>query len=293
MDQSSSLLRNRTVNEPSDFQQISGFYGPGAWSAIVLAGSSSWYSIRYRPETGSILTTISPILYINWAAIDLLRHPPKIDPPSGPTVAAFAVTYWGLMYLNLQHQHVSVRVSPNSSNHHGALQRTQLLFQVARVLPILALMLYVYCVDVGLAALVANGTESLGTTKITDALKKTRLSDCLAIVFTVVGLFATLCSIGMALLFGNRHPLLRVIASGISGTGTMLLLGWPFYSLFRWNLSMPDVRLPCFVQPCAPQSWTDWDQAFALLCGIGVLVYEVGPDVWRLGRWIARNCFVD
>lgn len=37
------------------------------------------------------------------------------------------------------------------------------------------------------------------------------------------------------------------------------------------------VRKSCFFMPCAPQGIGDWDQAFALLCGLGMFVYEVGP----------------
>jgi hypothetical protein len=291
MDRASFPPQNSTASDPFDLQQISGFYGPGAWAAFLLAVLSSWYSIRYRLRKISILTVISPILYINWAAIDLLRQSSKHNVSPGPTVATVAVTYWGLWYLNLQCRYVVQAELNNLSDSHslsGAHRATKVLFHLGGVLPTIALAMCVHRVDVAVAAFTAKHSGITLHADFTKALAKVRWWDYVTIVSTVISLVATPASVVTTVMFTNTRFLLCLVVHITSVSVTVWLLAGPYALLLAWAPSHTSIS--CFIKPCAPQSMGEWDQAFALLCGVVVFVYEVGPDVWMLGRKLAVDC---
>jgi hypothetical protein len=52
---------------------------------------------------------------------------------------------------------------------------------------------------------------------------------------------------------------------------------------FMWFQGL-NAQPSCFIKPCAPHSIKDWDQAFALLSGLTLFVYEAGPDIAQFTR---------
>lgn len=54
-------------------QQISGFYGPGAWAAWIITILSSWIPF-YQTSSKGTAPYIAYALYTNWASIDTFRH---------------------------------------------------------------------------------------------------------------------------------------------------------------------------------------------------------------------------
>ena len=103
------LQLNKSSPDPIGFGNVSGFYGPGAWSAWLLTSCASWYNLIYR-QTGFDANSWVYVIVLNGAAVDHLRH---IHTMSALRVASDAswkteaasvgssliVTWWGLFGL--------------------------------------------------------------------------------------------------------------------------------------------------------------------------------------------------
>jgi hypothetical protein len=59
-----------------DVNGVSGFYGPGAWSAWFLILVTSWVA-TIRGDYSHNIHHIGYLLYTNWAAVDLIRQATK------------------------------------------------------------------------------------------------------------------------------------------------------------------------------------------------------------------------
>lgn len=96
--------------------EISGFYGPGPWSAWVITIAASWRRIRQGSEERIDPNTWAFLLGINWAALELwrgiyderhippgsLRHEPELMKRRGSIGAALNVTFWGSSHAVFQ-----------------------------------------------------------------------------------------------------------------------------------------------------------------------------------------------
>jgi hypothetical protein len=65
-------------DDPYGIANVSGFYGPGAWSGWMLAMLASFIRIYTKPHARIDPNTWLFVLGTNWAAVDVLRLLPDI-----------------------------------------------------------------------------------------------------------------------------------------------------------------------------------------------------------------------
>jgi hypothetical protein len=106
-------------------QGVSGFYGPGSWIAYTLTLATSWVAV-IRNDQSHNLHHIGYLLYVNWAAIDAIRHSAQAfseGTESGTRQlnaiesrrAALLVSWWGVCHIALQYTYAhTLNVFANS-----------------------------------------------------------------------------------------------------------------------------------------------------------------------------------
>ena len=96
--------------DPLGLSTVSGIYGPGNWGGWFITVCGSWIRVFSGESPAYVdMNLWAYLLYVNWAAIDLLRHSKKLgalrkvaDPPSsctgeeGAVGAAYTILYWGI-----------------------------------------------------------------------------------------------------------------------------------------------------------------------------------------------------
>jgi hypothetical protein len=277
---------------------VSGFYGTGAWAAWILALTSSWYTIVWQPALKSNHDTLIHLLYTNWAAIDLFRQMKYENVLFGPLAAAATTTFWGLLHAALQLLLVHVRIykvdySPRSKN-------ILCLLLLGTVVPSIVSTAFFWGIADEGQAPAYKLIVLPGSTHWT------------------IGFFLSLC---LVFCFGLGVVLVLIIANGtyffqelrpgnsILGHGILMLLGvilwWSFTStpsnllsfgvvLFRPHSPWRSIGGSSIFKPCAPQGLEEWDQAFTLICGLVIFLYELGPELMTISRfcldWTHTRC---
>ncbi|KAH6700672.1 hypothetical protein BKA61DRAFT_582636 [Leptodontidium sp. MPI-SDFR-AT-0119] len=100
--------------DPLGIENVSGIYGPGAWSAWFITGVAAWWRIITRSEKKIDVNTWVFLFGINWSAVDVFRTVYKlrsistsddraeINKHMGQFGAAFTVLFWGSFHVLFQ-----------------------------------------------------------------------------------------------------------------------------------------------------------------------------------------------
>jgi hypothetical protein len=102
--------------DPLGISKVSGFYGPGAWTAWFLTIVASWIGGIREPGKRIDVNTALFLLGTNWAAVDVFRsiHALRSVRPDQPDyeveftkgmgnyAAAFTIAFWGIIHALLQ-----------------------------------------------------------------------------------------------------------------------------------------------------------------------------------------------
>jgi len=62
------------TKDPCGLDNVSGFYGPGAWTGWILAIVSSWYAIIPHSRSQSLYEVFFHVSYTNWAGVHIIRQ---------------------------------------------------------------------------------------------------------------------------------------------------------------------------------------------------------------------------
>jgi hypothetical protein len=103
-------------SDPLGMNQVSGFYGPGAWSAWILTIIGAWWTLFRARSKRFDLNTWLFLFVLNWVAIDIFRglhsmgqvsttdrnHARKFDKHLGSYGAALNMLFWGCFHGLLQ-----------------------------------------------------------------------------------------------------------------------------------------------------------------------------------------------
>lgn len=235
-------------------QTVNGFYGPGAWAGLVIAMTSVWYSTFFKASGPSTSSILAPVLYISWAAIDLLIQMESKEIATDSALAALTTTFWGMIHLLFNY----VILASRNARLFGVIQSDQYpttLPRLSCVLPWIALMRCAF---------------------IPDAQPHILWKICIYVAAIFI------CFPWMGALPERRsydyswfgEPFVSMVDHLPSVGISVLAIVLPAGLMPRvW-----DRPLACFLKPCTPQTIGDSDQAFSILVGLMLFVYEVGPD---------------
>jgi hypothetical protein len=255
----------------ADFSDVSGFYGPGSWAAWFLAMVSSLYALYRRPDKVTTLTIISPILYTNWASIDLLRRLWSDDDFTfGPVTAASTVACWGYFHVFSCATAISIQSDLQYAKRH---QKLRVMIYLGLIIP---------CVALG--ALTYYPRTTSADRKDDSSQVPVRFSDLFKTMYWLHVITASTYMCGVTAI-AQRSALV---------SNTILFLFWIYHMLpvatlisvlsgALWHYPTY-MELSCCYKPCAPQSIKEWDQAFSLLCGLVLFLYEAGPDILVISK---------
>jgi hypothetical protein len=265
------------MDDPLGIKTVSGFYGPGSWIAYTLALATSWVAV-IRNDQSHNLHHIGYLLYVNWAAIDVIRlsfHKSLKEPDfsseevtvNGPLGAAFLVTWWGVAHTALQYAISYYAVDARKSRRRCALLELGILVPSA-------------------AGLLVNRIKP---GQIVPALYWDRMNLSEDSMFDVPGFGICLFLMGNLMVpskFAYRITRIGMFYLTMS-LGAVLSMLPPFFSIvyslvyiFHLVASGGAIwKKSCFFMPCAPQSLWDLDQAFTALVGVIMVVYELAPRI--------------
>jgi hypothetical protein len=257
-------------DDPYGISRVSGFYGPGAWAAWVIATTFSWLSILRGAHELSY-DIIAHLLYTNWAAIDLIRQIRSDEPLVGPVAAAVVVSYWGL--LNLYFQHLLVEHDGMSNDGKDVVVLVW-MYAGARIVPTLALFIafiFYFIDDKALVWALAPEMMDTGAMKTHFVAGLVYALMCVWVVFMVLlpRAFTDIKSFVAApfVIAWTAFPVVCLVGYGVV-----------FVRFIYSRAKEPDCW---FLKPCTAQSIADWDQAFALLCALVIVVWAMGPVIYR------------
>jgi hypothetical protein len=249
-----------------DISQVSGFYGPGAWAGGLIAILTTWYTTLFHVEKLVTPSSLAPILTINWAAVDLIAQMQAKELAVYSATAAYTTTSWGLLHMVLQHEVVGFL------NKSPAVRIPQALLACGCVVPVVALVRCAY-----------RPLTLQDFPQIAWPLYLVHGLALLALLY-MLGLYVNLSIV-------NRSPDerggARNVTTYLARSARMVAPVFAILSSmltpFMWFQGL-NAQPSCFIKPCAPHSIKDWDQAFALLSGLTLFVYEAGPDIAQFTR---------
>jgi hypothetical protein len=260
--------------------QMSGFYGPGTWAAWILALASSVITVRKHHDDHAALSLIPPILYVNWAAVDLLKH---LDSEDLSLVAsATSITLLGVWYLFL------IQLILRTHEDEGCVkcQRRTIrgMSVVGFIVPFSALIAIILSTDGAMSIRKRDGINFVSNT--------TGYELFIFFIYVLVCFwYHALVAWRVACPQRPHSPKKFDTADRILlwCTFPYMVMQGPMYFEYVFehvaSLRGPsDYNWTCTRVPCAPQRITELDQGFALCCGILIVVYEVGPGVMNFIR---------
>lgn len=262
------------VDDPFHISQVSGFYGPGTWASWVIALASSSISVM-GGDTGVGYDVIVHILYTQLAAIDLFRQLNRDDLSFGPLLAALVITFWGYAY-NIVHFFLNAKPE-------GGKFGPAMLF--GSILPCIALVTFTVH---GYRTPESLRTDLFAGTSLSQEDASALLSSVnwlMIFTFGLVGFSLAYAAVWICMDFKRGYSLFFLIFMIIPVVGIIYvnLIGYflVFVAVqFTWK-EIPDCH---FLKPCAPQSISEWDQAFALMCALIIFAYEKGPMLLEFAR---------
>lgn len=274
---------------PSDFSQISGFYGPGAWAAWVITMIASWIPLIQGDDTHN-LHFLGYALYTNWAAIDLLRHINRVPGHNDDLLA--------VEQARLENIVASVAVLIVG------------IFQAVGQMLVYFYMIPFKSTSSKCPSLARGMYLSLGTVLPLCMICSGPLSYSQLEAFeTTMGVFffpfGTTCIAGLSasvasyVLHNISSPRFGFYHHRMFGYFTYLVA----YCVIVMTLCIVSIKAVtkesweavsrstrpaarCYFVPCAPQRIGEWDQAFSLLVALVLFLYEFGPGMVRAVKGI-------
>jgi hypothetical protein len=242
--------------------EVNGFYGPGTWAAWVITLMASWIPIL-RKDYKSNIHYISYALYTNWAAIDLFRQKPSTrtlqprstEDPDDPLLLS----------------REKVMAAP---------------FAVVGVGIVHAYMQYIICLRQH------REEEKLENGNVKAARRRSYimlLGIALPSIAWLVWIHGMCLEVLKSPIFGLTVAmlLLTVSSNALFFTVFPVLLAMLMYNtnVCEGGTVLGRLSRRCYIIPCAPQSISEWDQAFALFLALFFFTYEFGPAsvrfVWK------------
>jgi hypothetical protein len=288
--------RTPTAAAPNDLLEpfvISGLYGSGTWAAWILAMAASVCTLQRPPDTYATLTMLPPVLYINWAAVDLLKELHTQHPSYEFVASTTGIMILGVWYLSWVQHCLDVR---SYSATEREILRMRILTLVGFTMPTVALAASMISLDTEASLWEVQPLEPSDTYVIVGDNSYIRMMNGAVHITFAMGI-VWMCLLHMivaltvacpsqthatdyvrALVF-SRYKLWHVIFVG----GGMFVCSAFSRSMFLLgdiaaSEDQDTLWYSCVMKPCAPQSITDSDQGFSLCCGLLLLAYEVGPD---------------
>jgi len=285
----SRLATNTIDDDPFGISLVSGFYGPGAWAGWIIALISSWNSLRKRPIAGPSYDTLLQLLYINWAAIDLIRQMNSDSPTFGPLAAAITITFWGLANTFAQMMY-SLRIKNNSP---------LWLSVIGTALPSLALFSFLIFTRVNIGTPSAGFVDVVFPAEDDQHRVKSILLKWLIRGAIVTGLFLVTAA-AVSWMADKKKSLPTRLSSMLVFVALMALAAISWCCLFIFPIMFlalhraSEAKLPSglLFKPCTSQSISEWDQAFTLVCGLVMFTYQVVPDLIRTTQRFVTISFV-
>ena len=266
----------------SGIPEISGFYGPGTWAALVITMVASWIPLIQGDDTHN-LHFLGYALYTNWAAIDFLRHVNRVpgDNDDLPAVeqarlenivASVAVLNVGLFQAVGQMLfYVLVALKSTPSKRPSVAQGMYL--SVGAILPL---------------CMICSGPLSYSPSAFVETHLITFLLFgiiCISALPAGVASYA-LHNISSSRMVFYHHPMFGyftyAMGFGVMATTLTIFSGISMMEESReayFRGTLPAAR--CYFVPCAPQRIGEWDQAFSLLVALVLFLYEFGPGMVR------------
>jgi hypothetical protein len=261
--------------DQSASSQMSGFYGPGTWAAWIIALATSVIAVRKHHDDHAALSLIPPILYVNWAAVDLLKHLHSED--LSLVASATSITLLGVWYLFL------VQILLRTHDDEGCVKCQRRVIRGVCVLGFV----------IPFSALIAIILSTDGAMSIRKRHGVIFVSNTTGYELFIFFIYMLVCFWYHALVAWRVACPQRPHSPKKFDTADRILL-WctfpfmpmegPMYFEYVFEHAatlrgLSDYHWTCTRKPCAPQSITELDQGFALCCGVLLFVYEVGPDV--------------
>jgi hypothetical protein len=272
---------------------ISGLYGSGTWAAWILAMAASLCTLRRPPDTYATLAMLPPVLYINWAAVDLLKELHSQHPSYEFVASTTGIVILGVWYLSWVQHCLDVR---SYSATEEEISRMRILTLVGFMMPAVALAASMISLDVEASLREVKPLEPPDNYVIVGDSSYIRMIDGAAhLTFAMGMVWMCLLHVIVALtvacpsqthatdyvraLVFSRYKLWHVLFGGggmfvPSALGRSMSL---LEDIAAWE-EQDTLWYSCVMKPCAPQSITDSDQGFSLCCGLLLLAYEAGPD---------------
>ena len=324
-----SLVSSRTIMAPAFFHvtrattsedlfgisNVSGFYGPGAWSAWFLTLLASWLAmLTGHPKHN--WNIVAYLLCANWAAIDLLRKGQQLSSKntpseqlavSGPIAAPLSITSWGVFHASSQLAYMNFSRSAMSYQWVNGEYRKS--FQNAKNRCTILTLGIVFPLCAGIATFVRLHTGGLGFGSHSKAAAHVSLTPTFhwhgieitrnGSILDPIAFLIECFSIPVICITGVGHHDARGPFSGPRSrtrnclalfnlftvvAPTCLLLACVFILSFVSHESLMDNR--CIFKPCAPQSITELDQAFALFVSLAMVAFEYFPRIWQ---WLVQK----
>ncbi|KAH7380550.1 hypothetical protein DE146DRAFT_671815 [Phaeosphaeria sp. MPI-PUGE-AT-0046c] len=264
-----------TASDPYGIDQVNGFYGSGAWASWIIALMSSWISI-FKGERRLTYDLIASLLYTNWAGIDLLRQFYHNEPSLGPIAAAVFVAYSGFANIVLQYCYM---LNANIKNDRDS-SMVERVIGAATILPWSGVLLVLFYLTKNEELMQTDVHGKLYGDLVTyhfqTAMKVGAVGTI--VVVTATSIYASTDPGSMFRLAGTTFPITSVFASIIIAMFSIMVYVYFLFEILRTNAERSDCY---FLIPCTTQSISDWDQAFALVCALVMVVKEMGPGVYR------------
>ncbi|KAH7402929.1 hypothetical protein BKA66DRAFT_436312 [Pyrenochaeta sp. MPI-SDFR-AT-0127] len=279
--------------------QVSGFYGPGAWTAWYLTLLASWVAVIRGDYTHNV-HHIGHMLYTSWASFDLYRQAlslsgetPMSNGRRGRMAAAFAVTFWGqfhgvaqLLFCFYENR----RERPQSPSPADIRRRIRILL-CGLDLPSLLILSFLNKNFLKSSEQTGSTVDSLIPALYFDGITPEQHHVVLLLTSSLMAAQGLIihCLVGLMIsrLFMLHQPLgpaaLRLVKRAIA-----ILFGLSFlvqlYGITRYFIRLMATsgevfQESCYFMPCAPQSIGEVDQAFAVFFALFMVVYELGPEV--------------
>ncbi|KAF2030386.1 hypothetical protein EK21DRAFT_111908 [Setomelanomma holmii] len=307
----SDAIATAPTDDAFGINNVSGYYGPGAWAAWYLTLLTSWVALVVNSRSHNWYF-VAYLLYINCAAVDLWCQTEEASETntqlyhSGPIAAALTVVSWGTLHAMSQIVYTTSRceglMKDRSRGHEQFrhLRGRRIVLSIGTILPLCAGL-------VTFGRLLRNNfltsDHSSPTSGAHDISRHSFLtfrwhglgmapgSSILDTVLLAAEVLSTFLILGAALVPFYRYSLRTYVASQTLAFATNLYaftaIGPAIImlscSIFGWLiLDVPHMDPSTIFKPQAPQSISEMDQAFTLFVALAMAAYELMPTIRKL-----------
>lgn len=262
--------------DPGRIDQVSGFYGPGAWASWVVVIIWSWLAIMNGEMTLSH-DSVAHLLYTNWAAVDLLRQLKGDATSLNALTAALIATYWGLVNHLAQYAQI-VGMVPKSVRKTSPILLATVFTMALSSIALSACTIHLF-IHEGMLGQFQTGKDD-------DVVLMNRFTDAIIHAAMIGSLQVALVGLLAYAVDDGSTTTQRSVAAY---TSFLLGIAVPFafvlgYTSVIFTILPLDVLGPhCLVwKPCTGLSLSDWNQVFAPVCAL--IVRETGVS-WSSPEW--------